>query len=317
MDYKKIVLIGALTAGVTACGGGSDSSSYGVNYQGSTEAGSINETSKASYQDAGVEVVVSYTGTDALGALPGAIETTNVASSDDIEAAKKAQSLLGDIFKSKQAVPTGASETDYGSCGGKVTYSGSNSSATATFSNYCDVETEYLTFNGKIDFSFSETSSTEKYVMTYRNFEMSDGEETITFNGRMVTSYNYNTDEERFAIDATISYDGETVVVSMESICTMGDCSFNVAMQGSNGLIYKLNDVEEMDGELSGTLFEPEYGYVSMEATNLTYCLDQDDSVQLSTGTIMLEDESGAVLEITVDGCGVYSSEIQQPLMLK
>jgi len=316
MDYKKIVLIGALTAGVTACGGG-DSQSFGVDYKGSTDAGSINETSKASYEEAGVQVVLSYSGSDALEALPGAIQVTSTASAEDVEKAKKAHLILKDIISTQESIPSGATQTDYGSCGGSVTYNGSDSSATATFKNYCDYDTESLTFNGKVDFSYSETSSSEKFVVTYNNFKMSDGEETITLNGRLVMKYNYNTDEEFFSIDASITADGETVVISMESTCVMGDCSFNVAMQGSNGLVYKLNDVEEFDGELSGTLFEPEFGYVYMEANNLTYCVDESDMLQLATGTILLEDDSQILLNISVEGCGVYSSQIQQQLMLK
>ena len=104
--------------------------------------------------------------------------------------------------------------------------------------------------------------------------------------------------------------------VSFTEVCsnTTYECIETIRLEGSNGIAYKVEDLEVntyLDTvDVTGKVYEPEVGYVLLDATSVEFCVADDNSAQLSAGTIVMEDEDGNQLEITVTACGEYDVNI-------
>ena len=307
---NKLLLISALSASMlVGCGGSSGGSeSYGVSYTGLDSAAVIDTDSQDKLQTAAVEVVLSSANSsEGLDSLPLGIEV-NTQGSVDTNAIKLSKDVVLQSIAALSNLPVAASETINGSCGGTMSASGSEASATVTYKNFCDSEfgSDDLVFNGSAKFSTSGSTIT----ITYSNFTVTGLGMDVGISGKVVFVEGANSDET--TVDALITYDGKSVEVSFTEVCTYSpyECTETIRLEGSNGIAYKVEDLVVNENfnsvDVTGKVFEPEVGYVFLNATSVEFCVADDNSAQLSAGTIVMEDEDGNQLEITVTACGEY-----------
>ena len=311
---NKLLVISALSASMlVGCGGsGSSSESYGVTYSGVDTPAVIDTDSQDKLQTAAVEVILSSANSnEGLDSLPLGIETSSQGTVDT-SAIKLSKDVVLQSIAALSNLPVAASETINGSCGGTMSVSGSETSATVTFKNFCDSDfgSDDLVFNGSAKSSTSGSTTT----MTYTNFTVSGLGMEIGISGKIVFVEGVNSDET--TVDALITVDGKSVEVSFTEVCsnTTYECTETIRLEGSNGIAYKVEDLEVntyLDTvDVTGKVYEPEVGYVLLDATSVEFCVADDNSAQLSAGTIVMEDEDGNQLEITVTACGEYDVNI-------
>ena len=241
---NKLLVISALSASMlVGCGGsGGSSESYGVTYSGVDTPAVIDTDSQDKLQTAAVEVILSSANSnEGLDSLPLGIET-NSQGTVDTSAIKLSKDVVLQSIAALSSLPVAASETINGSCGGTMSASGSETSATVTYKNFCDSEfgSDDLVFSGSAKFSTSGSTIT----ITYTNFTVSGLDMEIGISGKVVFVEGVNSDET--TVDALITYDGKSVEVSFTEVCTYSpyECTETIRLQGSNGIAYKVEDLE-------------------------------------------------------------------------
>ena len=256
-------------------------------------------------------ILSSANSNEGLDSLPLGIETS-YQGTVDTSAIKLSKDVVLQSIAALISLPVAVSETINGSCGGTASVLGSETSASVTYKNFCDSEfgSDDLVFNGSAKVTMSGSTTT----MTYTNFTMSGSGMEIGISGKIVFVEGVNSDET--TVDALITVDGKSVEVSFTEVCsnTTYECIETIRLEGSNGIAYKVEDLEVNTYlgtvYVTGKVYEPEVGYVLLDATSVEFCMADDNSAQLSAGTIVMEDEDGNQLEITVTACGEYDVNI-------
>lgn len=321
MDFKQFILIGALSTGVlTGCGSDSNSSvgaTGNKQYTGVTAEASINSDNQSDLATSSIEVTKSLAvDVSELNYLPFGVQINQGLSKQQVK------DVLSSIVKQKinaSNLPTGVTETEFGNCGGSVTGSGSDSSFTVTFKNFCESEgSDRITINGVVKGSISAT--TEKY--TFNNVTISIGSVSSTVVGTSV--YSEVNGVETHEQDLSFTSGGLTVSWISQSTCSTEypyDCTYTETFTGSSGTTYKVEDYylsSDVNGwditgpEASGfVMYDPSYGSLNVEAYDLVYC--GEGSNNFLSGEIVITDSSGVELNVDFLSCGTYGVSIYDP----
>lgn len=304
-----------LIASLTACGGGSGSSSGGNDiptYKGKSGAAVLSDSNKADFASGSAEVVAlaitSDESQDAVGNLPRGITIA----SDKPEQALWAQQAIDTVMDQIGQIPTGVaideSQVDSVSCGGSASFSGTEKNSTIKYSNYClNLDGGEIVFNGTVSVSISTNANLQTITMKYTNFSMSTDDETSVLNGTQVTTINTGT----FVItesswNYTLTVNGISSSWAGRLVCTSIDnCEYLGQFSGSDGTIYQTGSLSVSDDgsgyDVTANFYHPDYGYVSLNAEDITLC----DDGNIASGVITLTDENEQALTVTFSGCGI------------
>lgn len=300
---------------LSACGGGSSSSGGGsgsietIEYSGASTAASLSSSNKDAFASSSEEVVTKAitadSSGDALDNVGFAAVSSKGGSADQAKLAKQAvDSVLEDVLA---GVPVAATQSVAGDCGGSASYSGSESSATIAYSNFCiDVSGGTMVADGTVKYSYSTSGDIETSTVQYSNFSMTYGGETYTMTGTITDRYNMTEYYSEYSSwNYVVTQDGVSSQFSGSMTCTSYySCEYYDQIKGSDGSVYQVSDLYVYDSgsyyTVEATFYHPEYGYVDLEASNITLCSDGS----VASGTISLEDNSGTTITVTFNGCG-------------
>lgn len=312
MDIKKLTLVCSLSLGfLTGCGG-SGSGSSAVNtgnksYSGNTAPAVITADNKASISESGIQIFDALAvDVSELQYLPYGIEST---SNIDKKTTTKYLATLKDKLTLSN-LPIGASETEFGSCGGSATATGTESSFKVVFNNYCESEYDYdlgysvaITLNGTVTGSVSDT----KESFSFNNLTMNYGSEQITFNGNMTSLY-YN-DREVFKDDLVLTTSEGSIAWMGELECYYsGGCTYKEYFEADNGVTYRADDYsvnEYSDGwRFEGNVFDPTFGSFYLTANEIKYCTDGSGNIE--SGSMVITDAANNEMVILFTSCDGY-----------
>jgi len=272
---------------LTACGGGGGDggggSPAGISYTGLTTQATIDgnnaeDLSTGAYQGGQAGA--------AIGSV-GAIQTGESGPVGHSRMLKVSQVLEGslrqvDLMSRSAGTFVGAiyteSDTIYGDCGGSASFTVSvddqtgDFSGSFTFNNYCDDE---VTISGAASFSGRVDLNTEELI-----------EFSFSFDSITVTS-----GSDSFTLDGDISFDNTVSPATMTMTMLLKD--------NNTGKVYKVEDyimtltelASYVDVEVSGTYFDPDYGYVSISTTTPLRIYYGDDYP--SDGVIVVTGNTG------------------------
>jgi len=311
MKYLNIPTT-ALCLALTACGGGGSSSGGAggvvplVEYSGTSSAATLDSTTQDDFAEGADTVVVQAIEDDASDADIDSLPTGLVASSSEGPSPENlAELVLDTVGKTSGNLPIGASESIEGSCGGSATFSGSETSYTINYDDYCEYG---VISDGTINGSSSVDGNITSTTITYVDFaQTTDGSEWYTVNGTY--KMRLNTDEfyvEYSAWNLTYTTDGDSYTISGSETCSDSlTCTFASNYTGDNGEIYKVEgltvSINNSLYSVSATFYHPDHGYVELESTGVSLC----DDGSIGSGSITLTDDDGSVLEVDYNGCGV------------
>lgn len=299
-------LLGAVM--LTACGGDSSDDNSGpstVSYSGETGPATISSNNADSLSSSSEDVVVraieSETASDDLDDFGSIGVSANTTDTDSAREALQAAVLT--VIQSELAnTVTAATTTINGDCGGTLVLNSSDSRAVFDFNNYCD---DGGVINGSLILETSTSGSTTTLVMTYDDVRISEDGETVILTGTMTTRVNQNTgDLIGGEWNYVASVDGESITSNGSYTCSSNfACEYSQNLTGSNGTVYRINDLDVTDWgsyyDVSATFYHPDYGYMELEAENITSCSDGS----IGSGEISLSDSSNE-LTIVFVGCG-------------
>lgn len=314
MDFKNGALIVALSTGLLAgCGGsgGSDGDSFASAYTGETGAASLTTDNQSEFAESSVAVsktLVSGNTDVSLDDIPFAasIETNTLSAS---ELKRLTETLAQIIPKSNLPVAVTFSEPGDDTCDapGSIDFSGTETNGTSVFNSYCSYET---VINGTMSLKMSGDTVTS----TFNNFSIDYGDGNVmTLSGAMRVKT--TSSQEVTEANMTVSFGGDEFSLDFTQSCSIttdqdgfieyGECSYSEAFIADNGVTYRVDDAsisEDGNGafDITATYFDPDYGYIDYEATDLTLC--EDGSFE--SGTIVLMDEASQMLTVTFNGCG-------------
>lgn len=305
LRMKHLVLAILLAVSLPACGGGGgggDGSTAGISYTGLTTQATIDENNAEDL------VTGAYQGGQvgaAIGSL-GAIQAGESGPVGYSRMLKVSQVLEGslrqvDLMSISAGTFVGAidteSDTIYGDCGGSasITISGDDQtgdfSGSINFNNYCE---DGVTISGDMDISGQLDVNTEELI----EFDFSFDNVTCTM------------DNDSMTLNGNISFDN---IVSPPTI------TMTMLLQDNNTeKVYKVKDytmtlTEEAsyeDVEVSGTYFDPDYGYVSISTTTPLRIYYYDDYP--SGGVIVVTGETGIAGGSTMARLTVLTSTTYQ-----
>ncbi len=163
--------------------------------------------------------------------------------------------------------------------------------------------------SGPEDYSYSDTTNLQ-------NFTVSDeeGKVLFTINGTMVSEGSQDGNSSNVNLQVTI--EGVTFAASYTEVCNEEfGCTGSETYMGANGVAYKVEetDINSTPGgyTIEAVIFEPTFGSVAMAGYDLELC-EGENGFELESGEIALLDEEGSQQVISVDACGVYSSEVSE-----
>lgn len=300
----KLAMILAVNVAVLAgCSGGGGGNS-GTNDSSAVSNGSFNTT--AAMRDAqAAEIDASNLDVLVTAATEGAAQAISGDApglpSVGIASAGKPQAIASDGMRSVATQSSSIAQTERyaGSCGGEYraefpdNYRGGNFTAKVVYDNYCEGSGGYqLIFDGtqtvNADF-YSSDQTSGKYVTYYdltvsSNWEMF---ETTRIRGWQECRFDNNAD----AYDCDEAHDYVT----------------------SNGRYYQVSDAQVTGNEYEGynvsaRVVDEEYGYVTINASNLIQCQNGG----FSSGAILIADASAAgVVEISFSNCDSFAVTYQ------
>ena len=215
---------------------------------------------------------------------------------DQKELREKLKGTVEGMLEEGKNTRTVSSTTIYGDCGGSATYNGSETSATFTYNSYDDC---YGTIDGSVTYRTSTSGSNTTITIRYNSVTVDYGDEVYTISG--TDTYVYNTDtyaDVSGSWDVTVTYGGETNHYSGSYTCSSNSCTYTENMVGDDGEVYQTEDLDVSGNsstgcDVSATFYDPDYGYVTLDASNIILC---DDGI--ASGTITLSDDSGNTLVI-------------------
>lgn len=237
----------------------------GPDYSGSESAATVDTENQADIatasRDSTVHLIGQSEGED-LPDLPSGVVLE--------EGEQTVTALTQSLIESAQ-LPTAATNTIDGSCGGSATIDtatdGSNS--WIEYDNYCTGST---VIDGRIVYSVSD----DLLVYEYQNVTVTHGDTTETINMEM-------------RCDLSNGY----------------DCTYSSNLDGSDGRTYRTTSSEVTGNSSSGydvsaRVYDPDHGYIDIQASGITVC----DNGGIGSGTISVTDSSGdAVLTIEFSSC--------------
>lgn len=301
---KKIIssLIVVSLVGLTGCGDKGGSSLKTLSYSGSESSAVITAGNAEAISFSSTDVISSIISSDDVDVpMPLGVDVSSISNNDALFAQKTLSDVTKLILSEKSTnLPVGASETITidGSCGGSATASGSQSSMTITFNDYCESE---VVFDGKMTLTQSGTWGVDyTSTVTFNNLKMTYAGSTITMSGKMTEVESESTSSMSMAM--TITMDGVTRSFNYVETCDAdSNCSVTEMFQGADGTVYQLGDVTYYDyGSgyyFSGTFYDPVHGYVTVNARNIYVCANG----KIESGTIDITDASSNDIAITFD----------------
>jgi len=305
MNLKKVVLLGAMAAGITACGSDDEGSvEYGAPYTGSTEAATLTEENKGAFADAAVALAQSGAWDEVVyGTLQtyrGLYSTIMSDLNDGEEGAEETPLAVALSFVGEDECGNGGSYTGSGNGTDEE-----NFSAVVSFDEYC---ISYNLFaNGSLSVATTAQESNRSSEAGFNNFTLTTvvDEEIVSFvkfNGQIAINENVMEESGVLTMDMNIDDNGELIQFSYKSSSIEEAETFS--FKGDNGKTYK--HVYSFDS----FIFEPELGYV--EVDNRAYdCSEARIALEEHTegsssegyaGTVEMEDESGNLLEVNFGG---------------
>ncbi|MAK91073.1 MAG: hypothetical protein CMI08_06220 [Oceanospirillaceae bacterium] len=313
MSKYNYLLLLAVTGVLTACGGGGGGggSSSGsdddiVEYDGVTTPASFDTDNSSDFASSSSEIVSDLIESDESGADVGNLPTGILAAADST-AVKTVLDITAETVagfeQSSLSMPVAVDETVAGSCGGSVNYSGSENDFTITYNDYCEYS---MTMNGTVDATSSTSGSTTRTTLRYNNLQYTYEGITETVNGTYVIESDSQSYELSYSSwNLTYTMNGETVRITGSMTCNSNyDCTYYDQFVGSDGTTYQVSDasVSSIDGQYSveATFYHPEYGSVTLDASNISICSDGS----IGSGSIVLTDDDGTELSVTFSGCG-------------
>lgn len=293
-----------LTILLTACGGGGGGGG-GPSYP------------DLSYKGVQTEAVIDQNNSDDFPfvALEGGSESTNIplplnvdyqsTGLPDKDTLKKFSGVIVDKIKyeigNTKNMVAGATETISGSCGGSVKVSSDETNTTftgaMTFNNYCEgglgsygyefIMHGKITFNGDyyLDANNSPVITGMNINIEYLKFSYNDGT-TVEF--------------DEFSGSINITFDGNGFPTDLT-------LSVNFKYKGK---IYKTVNfqVDEFTGNISGTLYHPDHGYVTIVTTTPFVYNPVDE--RFCSGVLEITGSDGAgntaLIEFTDYACTTY-----------
>lgn len=248
---------------LTACGGGGGGSSSGG-------SGGGTNSSQATVDDNNARTLSEAS---AEGAKKAVAQSNAPRQVEQQTPEQRAQQLVQDLLNASGngAKQTGARTTISGDCGGSATVTGGSSGSTITYNNFCSGG---VVANGTAVVSFSSSGA---YTITYSNF--------------------------------TVTYGGETYTLNMIVSCdSQGNCTYSEDFTGSDGRSYRVEGSTVSGNSSSGynisaTVYDPDYGYIEITATNVTFCSNGNPG----TGSITFTGSGGTSASVTFDSCSSYT----------
>lgn len=325
MTIKKVLLLGAMAAGITACGSDDESNgTFGAPYSGSEEAATLSEDNKDVFA-AGVTAYVANA--EALEA--GDDLAFNIA----YEVNSLTRQQLETDTEERSAVGIVVSFDEQSECGGG--YSGSADvtekaidemtlettiDIDAQFNSYCVGQIGPESFgllDGGVDGLVKVLSNDSRpnidLTLTNLSFTEVDSSEnvqyTATLSGQVV--YLVEEETETATYDLNVNVNGEARSVSYARYPSEEGYIESEGFKGENGKVYQYMY------DLDGFLFEPELGKVGMyddisecgmsEAPRL---IEESPSEEVAEetaaegyeGTVYLEDENYNLVEVNFGG---------------
>ena len=280
--YKSILTF-IVAALLSACGGGGDDATGypNITYTGSTTAAVIDQNNAADFP------FVVLEGSSGTGNIPLAanIESSGSNGMPTVENIEKATGVIAGLIKNNLGTSanlvTGATTSQAGSCGGQVTITDNSTTSSFNgsieFNNYCESDPSgfQLSLHGKLtisgtfylDANDSPVFTSLGLTVQYLKITFSDGVETITeeFSGSMTaTSFDPITNEP-LDLTITINYKYE-------------------------GQVYKIVglQVDESGGIISGTLYNPNHGYVVISTDPADPFFYDSFNEQFCNGTLII-----------------------------
>lgn len=305
--HKSLIISATLVTLLTGCGGSSDSSSgiSQISYSGVKTPATISADNSEELASSSAAVTNSLVSNENTDALPFGISTNN----QSVKAGKMVNSLINNVRSSmteSSNLPIGITEEQVGSCGGTATGTGSESKFKVTFNNYCD---EGVTINGTVTTSYSESSSS----WSTKNITLTSTDGTMTFSGKGTCTYTETSDTETETCNQSIKVtaNGITNSASFTEVCVTSYspsyqeiCTESEFIKADNGKTYQVED-SSVEGDntngwdVEGTFYDPKYGSVDFDASDIQYC----DNGNIQSGSITLTDESNNRLFVTFPNC--------------
>lgn len=338
MTLTKALLPATLISmALVGCGGDSSSSSADTSgvierlqYTGETGAATLTEENMGEFTEVTTALIQNYKASEDLFEMYGepliVVLKHNMKLSDGLERV----ALIDEQPSEGPIEETTEPSVEQGDCGGTWTttkdrFGGPDLYKTSeVFDNYClDVEGDQkLTINGTISYDvevlnddLGEFDGYGKEIKTFRSLTITLGEDKAIFTG--VSEENPNGSSYN-SIKVTLN--GQARIISHDKVCPefielRRGCTIRDYVKLGN-TTYRIDDSDfdyyysnfavaeqpvsaEKEFYFEGTLFLPEYGYVEMEADNLTFC----DNGTIDTGSISFYDDSSNDVYATIRSC--------------
>ena len=286
LRVKHVVLAVLLAVFLTACGGGGGGgggSPSGISYTGLTIEATIDENNAEDLSTGAYQGGQTGAAFGSVGAIQAG-ESVPVGRPRTLKVSQVLDDALHKVDLTSRSGGTfvGAiyteSDTIYGDCGGSASFTISADDQTGDFSgsfnfnNYCEGG---VTISGDVNISGQLDVNTEELI-----------EFDFSFDSLTATS-----GSDSFTLDGNISFDNTISPATMTMTMLLQD--------NNTGKVYKVKDyimtlteeVNYVDVEVSGTYFDPDYGYVSITTTAPLCIYDGDDYP--SDGVIVVTGNTG------------------------
>lgn len=277
MKLKHLTVLAALVLALAACGGDSDdsgSSTGGATYTGNTNPATVDSSNAQDISITAKDSVLQGISQDSADSLPQGI------SADMNQTIEQLAQLAIDKIQSLPNIPTASTFTancndpDFGdpSGSGSFTFSGNSdgTEVTVTYNN-CSLDGVYFA-NGSITIISSADPNTYDFTIIYNNLELTGPYGTETLSGSFT--------------------------------CNLSGCSYDYTVNGrtyrTSGTILITGD-NTIGYDVSVTVYDPDHGYVSIQAENIKVC----DDGSLGYGDIYVYDSTSSsqnVMQISFPG---------------
>ncbi len=314
MNFKRYLLVGALSAGMlTGCGGSDDGTTFGTLYTGNTVDAEVSDEAKeglAIEMQAAVKAVtfVRY---------EEDILNYEVKHTAPMEFAVLLQEMLGEVSKELQnffglgTIPATPFE---GSCanGGSASISGTAFNLSVVANNYCEsANSTEVTLSGGYEFTLDGENFSIKLNETTTTIDAINTINVIKANGSIV--YSSTELQNVLVVDTSLNFDGILASSQLTQTCTAEGCEVDANIVGDNGTTYRAEDLIVTTSTYgyrgSADFFLPQLGKVSAEFYNIQYC--EDSSIR--SGYIFISDSTGpAEIHIRFTDCGVAVPEFYE-----
>ena len=282
-----VIALGLMTiVGTGGGGGGGDGSPSGISYTGLTTEATIDENNAEDLSTGAYQGGQTGAALGSVGAVIQGGESGPVGRPRTLKVSQVLEDALHKVDMTSRSGGTfvGAiyteSDTIYGDYGGSASYTinvndqTGEFSGSITFNSYSDdgvttIISGAASFSGQVDLYTEELL---EFSFSFDNLTGTSGSDSFT-------------------LDGDISFDNTVSPATMTMTMLLQD--------NSTGKVYKVKDyimtlteeVNYVDVEVSGTYFDPDYGYVSISTTTPLRIYDGDDYP--SDGVIVVTGNTG------------------------